>query len=210
VNAIDPAWFAALAAMLLAAFAARQDLQLKLRNGIPAMAAMTIAMTALFALTPIALTPIFPHQAAWFAALALCCGLIVEIDRRHHLIPDLLVLALAGLALTAPFAAAPFEELTGALLLGGLFLAVRAGFAHAGQGEALGLGDVKLALVMGALLGPQYGLLAVACAGAATLVIAAPRAMRGGASTLGAGAPFGVGLAAALALTAGLRLWGGT
>lgn len=204
MNAIDPAWFAALAATMLAALAARQDLGLKLRLGIPAIAAVIISTTALLALTPIP-----PHQAAWFAALALCCGLIAEIDRRHSLIPDLLVLALAGLALTAPFAAAPLEQLVGALLLGGLFLAVRAGFARASQREALGLGDVKLALAMGALLGPQYGMLAVACAGAATLAVAAPLVLRAGASTTGAGAPFGVGLAAALALMAGLRLWGG-
>ncbi len=203
MNTIDPAWFAAIAATMLAAFAARQDLGLKLQFGIPAITALMIAMTAL-----LELTPILPHHAAWFAALALCCGLIAEIDRRHFLIPDLLVLALAGLALTAPFATTAIEMLAGALLLGGFFLAVRAGFARAGQNEALGLGDVKLALVMGALLGPQYGLLAVACAGLATLAIAAPRVLRNGASTLGAGAPFGVGLAAALALMAGLRLWG--
>jgi prepilin signal peptidase PulO-like enzyme (type II secretory pathway) len=66
----------------------------------------------------------------------------------------------------------------------------------------MGLGDVKLATAMGALLGPVPGFTAVAIGGAATLVTLIAR---GGNQAIPQGAPFGVGLAAATMAVAIVR-----
>jgi leader peptidase (prepilin peptidase)/N-methyltransferase len=191
------------AATLLAAFAARRDLAVPLRLGLPALLAATGALGGL----------IIALGAAWTTALTLAalltiCGLIAEIDRRHHLIPDPLVLALGALALAAPFGDDVLTQALGAALLGALFYAVRLGFAAAKQPDALGLGDVKLAGAMGFIVGPTYGLIAVAIAGAATIAVIAAASARARSRQALAGAPFGIGLAAALAATASVRLWG--
>lgn len=61
---------------------------------------------------------------------------------------------------------------------------------------------------MGAFLGPYFGLIAVAVAGLATMsVLVVSRATSPPAKLTGAGAPFGIGLAAALAATAAARVW---
>lgn len=193
--------FAALTlALALAALAAKRDLSLQFLVGAPALACIVAAGGA----------------AAWLLAgdwraasalVALCviCALIAEIDRRTFIIPDPLVVALFMLAAIAPLGITWLEALAGALTLGGLLLGVRFWFERMGRAEALGLGDVKLAAAMGALLGPQHGLLAVALAGVATLTVAAPAFVRGGAGRE-TRIPFGIGLAAALAVVAVLRL----
>jgi leader peptidase (prepilin peptidase) / N-methyltransferase len=193
------------AAMLLAALAARRDLAVPLGLGLPLLLAAVSALGGAFA----ALGAPWSH-AAIIAALIANCALIAEIDRRAHLIADPLVLAIAMLALAAPFGDGLAAQTLGALLLGALFYAVRRGFAAAGKPEALGLGDVKLAAAMGAFVGPSHALLAVAIAGAATIAVVALPSARVGAphGLVAAGAPFGVGLAAALAAVAALRLWG--
>lgn len=120
-------------------------------------------------------------------------ALIVEVDRRFHIIPNVLVAAIFLVAVANPFEEPPMGQVLGCLLVGGLFLGVRLGFALRRKPDALGLGDVKLAAAMGALLGASDALLAVAIAGVAT---SATVLVRGRTS----GAPFGVGLAAALFL----------
>lgn len=194
---------AALAAGILAALAAREDLGTPLRWGAPlifaAIGSAALLATALAAPPPLALA---------MAPLVLVCALIAEIDRRSYLIPDLLVAALCCIAVVFPIAT-PGDALVGALSLGALFLAVREGFARAGRTEALGLGDVKLATAIGAILGLQFGLVAVAFAGLATLAVAAPAALHARQSAAAIKAPFGVGLAAALAAVAIVRIWGG-
>ncbi len=195
----------ACAAIVLAALAARRDLAVPLGIGVPLLLIATGALGGVL----VALGAGW-DQAATLAALLACCGLIAEIDRRDHLIADPLVLAIALLALAAPFGDGIVVQTLGALLLGALFYAVRRGFAAVGRAEALGLGDVKLAAAMGAFVGPAYGLVAVAIAGAATMAVIALSSTRAGSphGLVGAGAPFGVGLAAALGVTASLRLWG--
>jgi leader peptidase (prepilin peptidase) / N-methyltransferase len=185
----------ALAAMtvsaLLCAWGARRDLQLP--------AALT---TGIFVAVCAGVSGIFGGEFAPLAVLAIVCLFIVETDRRHHLIPDLFVLALLALSFAQPFADDPTTRLIGAIALGLTFLVVRYVCTMWRGVEALGWGDVKLAFAMGAVLGPVYGFAAIAIAGAATLTLVALHA-RDGAATLGA--PFGVGLASATAATAIVR-----
>lgn len=137
------------------------------------------------------------------AALAITCALIVETDRRHHLIPDAFTLSVLALALVMPFGDAATTQMLGAVALGGTFLLIRqVGSAWRGM-EALGWGDVKFAAAIGAVLGPIHGFGAVAIAGAATLLTVAVRSRND--ATLALGAPFGVGLAAATAAIAVIR-----
>ena len=189
------------AAVFLMAIAARRDLGVSLRVGLPILATAITALAALFSMASGALTPCIV-----LSALFASCGLIAEIDRRHCLIPDPLVLAIALLALAAPFEDAWVTRILGALLLAALFYGVRRAFAFSRLPDALGLGDVKLATAMGAFLGPYFGLIAVAVAGIATMsVLIASRATSP--PVADAGAPFGIGLAAALAATAAARFW---
>lgn len=197
---------AVIAAWVLAAFAARYDLGAPLRVGLPALAVVIAAAT--LALT---LTGLDRRAAVIFAALGAVCVLIVEIDRRRNVIPDPLVVAVACLALVAPFGDPLWVRGVGAATLGALFLGVRLLFAARKQPEALGLGDVKLATALGAFVGPQFGLVAVAVAGAATIasLCLSPRPNTGaGFKFTSLGAPFGIGLTAALLSVSAWRLWG--
>lgn len=201
-----PDWIAIAAASLavaLAVVAARRDLGLLRRVGAPAL----LGVVALFAFALCATLHDW-RSALAIAALLPVCALIAEIDRRHHLIPDLLVAAVAALALAAPFGDTFAMRAIGAALLGALFYATHAAFKLARRDDALGLGDVKLAAAIGAFLGPQHGLIAIAAAGCATLGVSVVLLIRNdGAATL-AGAPFGIGLATALAAVSVARIWG--
>ncbi len=195
--------FAALAAALfLAALAAKRDLSFPLALGAPVLVGVVVSGAVAGWLLAADW-----RAASVLAALCAICALIAEIDRRSFLIPDPLVGALLVLAAATPFGVSWLVALAGAATLGALLLGVRFGFERMGRAEALGLGDVKLAVAMGALLGPQQALLAVALAGVATLTAAAPAIARGGAQRE-ARLPFGIGLAAALAVMAASRLMG--
>ncbi|MEQ1619007.1 MAG: prepilin peptidase [Terricaulis sp.] len=187
----------------MTALAARKDLGAPLRWTAP------FAFAAIGAVYALAVgLGAEPIQALAIAPVAIVCAAIAEIDRRHYLIPDLLVAALACVAALFPLAD-PKEALVGALCIGGLFLAVRQGFASAGRADALGLGDVKLATAMGLLLGLQFGLIAVAFAGLATLAVAAPAALSARHGAAAIKIPFGIGLAAALTAITIVLIWGG-
>lgn len=140
---------------------------------------------------------------AALALLALTCVLIAETDRRHHLIPDSLVAAVIVLAFVAPSSLAAIERVGAAALLGGMFFLVRKIGAGLRGAEVLGLGDVKLAAAMGAFLGLQPALVAVAAAGVATLLVVSLRSD----ARARAGAPFGIGLSTALAVVACAQPW---
>lgn len=178
-------------AALLCVWGARRDLQT------PIWATLAVFIGAA-AVTTLA----FGGAYAPLAVLALTCALIIETDRRHHLIPDAFSLAVLALALVMPFGDAPATQVLGATALGGTFLLIRQTCSAWRGVEALGWGDVKLAAAMGAVLGPIHGFGAVAIAGVATLLTVAVRG-RNGAVALGA--PFGIGLAAATAAVALLR-----
>lgn len=137
-----------------------------------------------------------PLHAAAIACLAIVCAAIVETDAKLNLIPDTLVAPLGVLALAMPSTHALADKLASALLLGLIFLAVRKGYALWRKREGLGLGDVKLAMAMGAVLGAERALLAVAAAAAITAGYVLWRMPKESA------APFGVGLASATAAAA--------
>ncbi len=103
--------------------------------------------------------------ACVIAALALL-GALSVIDLRTRLLPDKLVapLLLTGIVFhwaTGFYYTSGTEMLAGALIGGGLLLAVRFVANHFYQQDALGLGDVKLLAAAGVWLGPHDVLLAV-------------------------------------------------
>jgi len=123
-----------------------------------------------------------PYYAAGLFAACAALLVIFFIDLDHMIIPDecVVVVALFGLALDAYHLyvlgadwAIPFTQsiggqqliiylprsLVGLLVGGGLFLFIGWIFEAALKKPALGMGDVKLAAAMGAVLGPGYSLL---------------------------------------------------
>lgn len=178
----------------LCAYAARRDLRVPL-----AASGSCLALVAALAFWTANASGYDWRAVSTIAMLLLACGLIAEIDRRFHLIPDVLVVAIVVLAIGAP-SFAPVAGVAGAAATGSMFLLVRWLFARAGAPDALGLGDVKLAAAMGLFLGPTPALIAVAVAAGATAALIAARVALSPSPTRGA--PFGVGLAAALFVTA--------
>jgi leader peptidase (prepilin peptidase)/N-methyltransferase len=141
-------------------------------------------------------------EALAVAALALTLVPVVVIDLRHRLIPDLLVVPATAIALSAAMLADPaawWIPVTSALGAGGFMLALW--IVHP---EGMGLGDVKLAALMGAALGPSViPALAVAFGGGTLLGLALLARM--GLRARAVAVPFGPFLAAG-ALAA---LWAG-
>lgn len=145
-------------------------------------------------------------DAACFGAMATVCAAVALVDARTFLIPDALVVSLIVIALIMPSAPPLYNQAIGATVLGGLFYLVRAAHKSWRGEDGLGLGDVKLAAVMGALLGTLPALIAVA--GAALFTAAwistskAPTRTESGKPA----AAFGVGLALATIATAAAQL----
>lgn len=116
--------------------------------------------------------------------LALLMALITLTDLRHFLIPDALSLPAIPLGVVVnmmlfhgdDWAAGLAESGLGMLLGAGAFYLLRWGYFRLRGIEGLGLGDVKLAAVAGAWLGPE--LLAPVCLAAALGGIAAVLLMR--------------------------------
>ena len=110
-----------------------------------------------------------PLPAAFTAYLFFTMALITLIDLRHFIIPDVLSLPAIAIGMLASTVLVPegdrFAGLTsgiaGAILGGGAFYLLRAVYFRFRGIEGLGLGDVKLAAVAGAWLGPAA--LAPAC-----------------------------------------------
>lgn len=123
-----------------------------------------------------------PYYAAGLFAACAALLVIFFVDLDHMIIPDecVVVVALFGLALDGYHLyvlgadwAIPFTQgigsqqliiylprsLVGLLVGGGLFLFIGWIFEVALKKPALGMGDVKLAAAMGAILGPGYSLL---------------------------------------------------
>jgi leader peptidase (prepilin peptidase)/N-methyltransferase len=120
-----------------------------------------------------------PVTAALSAYLLFTMTLITLVDLRHFIIPDVLSLPAipVGLAASAlhtiegDWLAGLLDGLSGALIGAFSFLLLRALYFSLRQTEGLGLGDVKLAAVAGAWLGPAA--LAPACLVASLSAIAA-------------------------------------
>jgi len=103
-----------------------------------------------------------PLPAAFTAYLFLTMALITLIDLRHFIIPDILSLPAIAVGLLANIVlfaegdrfAGLAHGLAGAVAGGGAFYLLRAVYFRLRGIEGLGLGDVKLAAVAGAWLGP--------------------------------------------------------
>lgn len=101
------------------------------------------------------------------AAQVLCCAivaylvLIAAYDMRHTIIPDEWVYGFSALALLAIFALPRATPVLEALLAGPAVAAPFAALWFISRGRWMGLGDAKLALGIGWLLGPVYGLFAI-------------------------------------------------
>ncbi|WP_421693559.1 prepilin peptidase [Aestuariivirga sp.] len=110
-----------------------------------------------------------PAAALATAALAFAMVLITLTDIRHFIIPDVVSLPaipigiLANAAVFTPedWSQGVIESIWGLVLAGGTFFLLRAFYFWLRGVEGLGLGDVKLAAVAGAWLGPA--LLPPAC-----------------------------------------------
>ena len=88
-------------------------------------------------------------------AAGFCCVLVVlsAIDLRHRIVPNRIVLPAAGIVLVAHTAIDPSPAwLLSALAASGALFVVALAYPR-----GLGMGDVKLALLLGAMLGPAVG-----------------------------------------------------
>jgi leader peptidase (prepilin peptidase)/N-methyltransferase len=138
-------------------------------------AALVVACVAVFGPTPYGVL-----------AAAFCAVLVVlsVIDARHRIVPNRIVLPAAAIVLVAHTAIEPSPEwLLGALAASGfLFLAALA------YPKGLGMGDVKLALLLGAMLGSSVSV-ALMLGFLAALVPAAGLVARHGSAARKMGVP---------------------
>lgn len=183
-----------IAAMALSAWSAKRELDLAWPNAAAAAAIGGACLAALGA----ALGSGAERAAFAGAALVLLAG-IAETDRRRFIIPDALAAGLFGVAMLAPFGGDWQDKVIGAAVCGGLLLAVRQLHAMTRGAHGLGLGDVKLAAALGALLGmaPALFAIAIGCGAMAAFALV----QRTGAAAAQRVVPLGVGLAAAGGLT---------
>ena len=113
--------------------------------------------------------------------LSLLLALAVT-DWERMVLPDALTLpgAALGLALAGPRSDLDLvTSAAGALLGAGLLFLLRALWLRFRGVEAVGLGDVKLLLLIGAFLGPEPALAAVALAAALGVLVAGPLLLLG-------------------------------
>jgi leader peptidase (prepilin peptidase) / N-methyltransferase len=119
-----------------------------------------------------------PVTASLSAYLFFTMALITLVDLRHFIIPDLLSLPAIPIGIAASAVVFPQGDwlagvtsgLAGAFIGGGAFYLLRTAYFMVRRVEGLGLGDVKLAAVAGAWLGPAA--LAPACLAATLSAIA--------------------------------------
>jgi leader peptidase (prepilin peptidase)/N-methyltransferase len=151
--------------------------------------------------------PVGPIGMRVMLAVALMAlAAVVYADLRFLIIPDIYSGALAIVGLVGPLSPGLWAALAGAALCGGLLAGVAWAFKRSTEMEGMGFGDVKLAAAVGALLGPQEGLWAIAASAiVAALIGLAWRRLRRGEGPLMI--PYGAALAlACAALLVGSRL----
>lgn len=157
------------------------------------------------------------HPMPGMELLALAAGgsalsLLVAVDLRHMILPDLLVFVLGVLGLAwsfspAPSAPLPLEAVFGALAAGGLTGGLRLAYKALRKREGMGFGDVKLAAAAGFWLGVELIGLFLLLAALFTLFAALIASwLRSGRLSGSAAMPFGPGLAAAGAALTVLRI----
>lgn len=157
-----------------------------------------VAGLAVFMLVP------GPPEARF--ALGLVTSVLVATvlsDIRYLTIPDLYVVAIAALAFLGPLAPPWPEALAGLIVCGGLLGVIAWYWKRRTAVDGIGLGDVKLAAALGALLGPQNGLWAITIsAGAGAVLALILKARRGESDT-----PFLFPYGAPLAIAGGVFLF---
>lgn len=156
-----------------------------------------------------------PVAAGFTAFLAVAMAAITWSDVRAFIVPDVLSLpsipigmAANSLVIHQNWDSGLLESLWGAIIGGGALYLVRYTYFRLRNVEGLGLGDVKLAAVAGAWLGP--GLLAPACLAATLTALLAVLLLKlSGRAVSGAQLhiPFGSFIAPAILLFWGFRLW---
>jgi leader peptidase (prepilin peptidase)/N-methyltransferase len=114
-----------------------------------------------------------------FALATMVLAAVVYSDFSFLVIPDLYSVVLLLVAVLAPWRFSLQEALFGALVCGGLLAILAFIWRSMTHVEGLGFGDVKLAAVVGALLGAQPGLFAISVsAGVAAVLALLVRAIR--------------------------------
>lgn len=144
-------------------------------SAIPARYPLVEGLTAVLVVASIV---VFGLSAEGLLAAAFCAVLVVlsAIDVEHRIVPNRIVLPAAGVALVAHTLIDPSPEWLIAALGASGFLLVAA-LVHP---RGMGMGDVKLALLLGAVLGFEVAL-ALMIAMVSALVPAIVVAARGGA-----------------------------
>lgn len=118
-----------------------------------------------------------PWAGIWWSLLLLLLLALAATDLERLVLPDRLTLpgAAAGWLLSfTPAGPEPLAAAGGALLGAGLLLGLRAAWLRFRRVEALGLGDVKLLLLIGVFLGPGGALASIGIASALGLLVAGP------------------------------------
>ena len=172
-------------------------------------AAISWRYPAVEAATAVLIAACFFHfglTAEAVLAAFFCAVLVVlsAIDIEHRILPDRIVLPSAAIVLVAQTALNPSVEWILAALGASLFLFL----AVLAYPKGMGMGDVKLALLMGAMLGRTVTV-AMAIGMVAALVPAVVLLARHGSAARKMGIPFGpfLALGSVIALFAGERLF---
>lgn len=155
------------------------DPQIETETPLPGIKTIALAAGLSVLLFLIVLRFASPIASGFTALLFFAMALITVTDLRHFIIPDVLSLpaipvgVLANVLVThdGDWQAGLIDGIAGAVIGGGVFLGLRLIYGRVRGVEGLGLGDVKLAAVAGAWLGPS--LLAPACLAATLAAIAA-------------------------------------
>jgi leader peptidase (prepilin peptidase) / N-methyltransferase len=138
-------------------------------------------------------------HAAVAAALLTVMAVLAVIDVRTRLLPNRIVLPAAAVILAAQLVFFPEHAL--AWVLGALLAALCLFVLHLAYPPGMGMGDVKVALLLGAALGAAVSVALVVAVVASALAAVVVLAVRGPRTTL----PFGpfLALGAAVAVFAG-------
>jgi leader peptidase (prepilin peptidase) / N-methyltransferase len=150
-------------------------------------AAAVVACIGAFGLTP---------RAAVAAFLLAVMAVLAAIDIERRVLPNRIVVPAAAAVLAAQLVL--FPEHATAWILGALLAALVVLVAHLAYPAGMGMGDVKVALLLGAALGAAVAVALVVAVAAAALVAVFVLARNGRNSTLPFGPFLAIGTAVAV------------
>lgn len=114
-----------------------------------------VGLLILVGLRAVTAPPLGWPLACALAAAGVLLTVVAIFDAKALVVADLHIVGLLVLALAGPLAHAWPAALAGAVVGGGLLWGVRWAFQRVRGVEGLGLGDVKLMIALGALVGPE-------------------------------------------------------